>query len=89
MTIHPPLGFRWLNPGYSLLNTLVGVVIPFLRRRTGAADFTTQPSPDLMTVLWLAFGLFQLGIIWIGLCDGQAWALWVVAAAVLGWIGLR
>jgi hypothetical protein len=90
---------RWFSPlgvsailflGYGLLNTLVGLVIPFLSRHTGTAGFTTQPSLDLMTMLWLAFGLFQLGIVWFGLRHGYAWALWIVAAAdlaqLVGWI---
>ena len=90
--------FRWLSPlgmavilflGYGLLNTLVGVVIPFLSRRTGTAGFAPQPSLDLMTMLWLGFGLFQLGVVWFGLREGQAWALGIVVAADLaqlaGW----
>lgn len=91
--------FKWLSPlgasvvfflGYGVLNTLVGVVIPFLSRRTGTAGFTTQPSLDLMNMLWLAFGLFQLGLAWFGLRAGQAWAFWFLAAAdaaqLAGWV---
>jgi hypothetical protein len=91
--------FHWLSPlgvsvalflGYGVLNTLVGVVIPFLSRRTGTAGFTSQPSLDLMTMLWLGFGLFQLGIAWFGLRAGQLWAFWLLAASdvaqLVGWI---
>jgi hypothetical protein len=91
--------FRWLSPlgisaalffGYGFLNTLVGLVIPFLSRRTGAAGFATQPSLDLMTMLWLAFGLFQLGNVWFGLRTGQEWAFWFLVAAdaaqLAGWV---
>jgi hypothetical protein len=91
--------FTWLSPlgisvalflGYGILNALVGVVIPFLSRRTGTAGFTTQPSLDLMNMLWLGFGLFQLGLAWFGLRAGQAWAFWFLAVAdaaqLVGWI---
>src|SRR5690242_14867248 len=91
--------FTWLSPlgisvalflGYGFLNTLVGVVIPFLSRRTGTAGFTTQPSLDLMNMLWLAFGLFQLGLAWFGLRVAQTWAFWFLLAAdaaqLVGWI---
>jgi len=91
--------FHWLSPlgisvvlflGYGILNTLVGVVIPFLSRRTGTTGFTTQPILDLMTMLWLGFGLFQIGIVWFGLRERQIWALWLLIAAdlaqLIGWI---
>jgi hypothetical protein len=91
--------FHWLSPlgistalflGYGFLNTLVGVVIPFLSRRTGTAGFTSQPSLDLMNMLWLGFGVFQLGTAWFGLRAGQNWAFWFLAAAdatqMAGWV---
>lgn len=99
MSTQPTFTFRWLSPlgisvtlflAYGTLNVLVGLVIPFLSRRTGTAGFATQPSLDLMTMLWLAFGVFQLGVAWFGLRQGQTWALWVLALACLaqlvGWI---
>ena len=67
--------------GYNVLNTLVGVVIPFLSRSTGTSGFATQPTLDLMTMLWLAFGIFQLGLVWFGVRTGQWWAFWLVVAA--------
>jgi len=91
--------FTWLSPlggsvvlflGYGILNALVGVVIPFLSRRTGSSGFATQPSLDLMNMLWLAFGLFQLGLAWFGLRAGQMWAFWFLLAAdaaqLAGWV---
>jgi hypothetical protein len=98
--MNPPADFefRWLSPlgislvlllGYGVLNTLVGLVIPFLSRRTGTAGFATQPTLDLITMLWLAFGLVQLGLLWFGARLGLRWAFWtaVVADAVqlFGW----
>jgi hypothetical protein len=93
------LTFRWFSPlgfsvalflGYGALNVLVGLVIPFLSRRTGTAGFSTQPALDLTTMLWLAFGIFQLGVAWFGLREKQAWALWVLTLACLaqliGWV---
>lgn len=95
----PAFDFRWLSPlgisatlflGYGGLNTLVGLVIPFLSRRTGTDGFASQATLDLMTMLWLAFGLFQLGLVWFGLRAGYPWVLWMVAVAdliqLVGWI---
>ena len=43
-----------------------------------------------MLMLWLAFGLFQIGLVWIGVRQRQAWAFWFVVAAdvaqLAGWI---
>ena len=93
------INFRWLSPlgisvilflGYGFLNTLVGLVIPFLSRRTGTAGFAPQPSLDLMTMLWLGFGLFQLCVAWFGLREGQTWAFVALIAAdiaqLVGWL---
>ncbi len=99
MSAQAAAAFRWLSPlgiavmlflGYGVLNTLVGVVIPFLSRQTGTSGFATQPSLDLMTQLWLAFGSFQLGLVWFGVRAAQWWAFWVVvvadAAQLAGWL---
>lgn len=99
MNAQIPLEFRWSSPlgisaalllGYGALNTLVGVVIPFLSRRTGTAGFATQPTLDLITILWLGFGLFQISLVWFGVRAGYPWAFWTVALADLaqpiGWI---
>ena len=75
--------------GYGALNAIVGVVIPFLHRKS----HNPQPAVhivDLGCALWLAFGIFQLGVVWFGLRQGQAWAFWVIVAAdiaqLVGWI---
>ena len=89
--------FHWLSSlgisvalflGYGALNAIVGVVIPFLHRKS----HNPQPAVhivDLGCALWLAFGIFQLGVVWFGLRQGQAWALWTVASAdlaqLIGW----
>lgn len=91
--------FHWLSPlGISVilfliyggLNVLVGLVIPFLSRKTGTAGFSTRPALDLTCMMWLAFGIFHVGVAWFALRDGQWWALWVVALACLaqlaGWV---
>ncbi len=95
----PAFVFHWLSPlgisvilflGYGLLNGLVGVVVPFLSRRTGTAGFAPQPTFDLMLMLWLAFGIFQLGLTWFGIRQGESWAFWLVVAAdvaqLTGWV---
>ena len=99
MSAQSNVDFRWLSPlgvsvilllGYGVLNVLVGLVIPFLSRRTGTAGFASQPTLDLMTMLWLAFGLFQGGLVWFSVRAGQPWAFWTVIAAdaaqLLGWV---
>jgi len=93
-----PFEFRWLSPlgvsvalflGYGALNTLVGLVIPGLSRKLGTNGLP-QYRVDLLSMLWLAFGLFQLSIVWFGLREGQRWALFVLAAAdlvqLVGWV---
>lgn len=90
--------FGWLSPlgisvilflGYGALNVLVGVIIPWLSRRLGTRGLP-QHQVDMLTMLWLAFGIFQLGVVWFGLREGQAWAFWVIVAAdiaqLVGWI---
>ena len=85
---------RWLSPlgfsvvlflSYGVLNVLIGLVIPFLSRRMGTAGFMPQPALDLITMLWLAFGIFQVRVAWFGLRYGQSWALGMLAQLV-GWI---
>ena len=40
--------------------------------------------------LWLAFGIFQISLVWFGMRDGQVWAFWTVVcanvAALVGWL---
>ena len=98
MNPQPAFNFQWLSPlgisvvlflGYGALNAIVGVVIPFLHRKS----HNPQPAVhivDLGCALWLAFGIFQLGVVWFGLRERQAWAFWVIVAAdiaqLVGWI---
>ncbi|MBX7237111.1 MAG: hypothetical protein K1X65_22195 [Caldilineales bacterium] len=39
--------------------------------------------------LWLAFGIFQVALVWFGVRNGEAWAFWTVVfanvAALAGW----
>ncbi len=98
MNSQPIFTFRWLSPlgistalflGYGALNTLVGIVIPALTRKWGTNGWPREVV-DLLSMLWLAFGTFQLSVVWFGLHKGQAWALWILAAADLaqlaGWV---
>lgn len=98
MSAQSTFEFHWLSPlgisvalflGYGVLNTLVGLTIPGLSRRLGTNGLP-QYRVDLLSMLWLAFGLFQLSLVWFGLQQGQIWALWILAAADLvqlaGWI---
>lgn len=98
MSVQPAFEFQWLSPlgisvalflGYGALNALVGVVIPGLSRRLGTNGLP-QHRVDLLSMLWLAFGIFQLAVVWFGLREGQTWALWVLGAADLaqlaGWV---
>jgi len=80
MNTQSTFDFRWLSPlgisvilflGYGALNVLVDVVIPWLSRRLGTRGLP-QHQVDMLTMLWLAFGIFQLGVVWFGLRDGQA-----------------
>ena len=98
MNALPAFDFRWLSPlgisvalflGYGGLNVIVSVVIPFLHRKL----HNPQPAVyivDLGCALWLAFGIFQLGVVWFGLRQGQTWAWWTVVAAdlaqLIGWV---
>ncbi len=40
--------------------------------------------------LWLAFGIFQMALIWFGMRNGEEWAFWTVVlanvAALIGWL---
>ncbi len=40
--------------------------------------------------LWLAFGIFQVALVWFGVRNGEAWAFWTVVlanvAALAGWV---
>ena len=40
--------------------------------------------------LWLAFGIFQVALVWFGMRNGEAWAFWTVVlanvAALAGWV---
>ena len=42
--------------------------------------------------LWLALALFQIALVWFGLREGQAWALWTIVAAnfaaLVGWVAV-
>ena len=54
-----------------------------------------QVDGYLMSVrvgLWLAFGIFQVSLVWFGMRSGEAWAFWTVVlanvAALAGWLFL-
>lgn len=40
--------------------------------------------------LWLAFGIFQVALVWFGVRNGEVWAFWTVVlanvAALTGWL---
>ncbi len=91
------LGLGPAGPDYLLLNTpqdtaLFGRRPSELLRENAALATYRALATDLLAGLWLAFGVFHLGVTWFGLRRGERWAWWTLVLASGaqggGWLAL-